>query len=436
MSDVASRQLPCSPDLELRILGCVVNSPDEHKALLVDLTPDDFFADAHRRVFSVAQKLYAADRMPDPVLVSEAFPGSDGAELRNLISGLSFHHGKDAEAWGLRLRQLAVARRVTQAGFAIAAQGLECQSDPDAFADAATKQLSVAMRHRAGVSKFRDMLDVTSSAMNAIRDRAEGKATTFVSTGFAVLDSLLGGWENGRLYVVAARPGMGKSALAMQSAADVASRGHPVCAYSLEMKPEEIVYRFCAAAANIDSRAIARGRLNPGALIVVQNTMNVLSKLPLTFADGVDASIDQIRRDGRLQKAKGMRLLVVDYLQLVRPSRNMERGDREMADVSRGLKQMSLELDIPVIALSQLNRESTKRQDGRPRLEDLRESGAIEQDADAVLLLHRDPKTKEVCEVICPKNRAGGVGSVAVKFTPQFTRFADMEPGVWANEEH
>lgn len=420
----AHSAFPSNPAIERRVVAGCVSHPHDYLHAFADLTPDDFYSQPLRQIFEKAVAFHRNGRQPDPVLVGSTFVDP---EMRNMVAGLEYP-GELKDEWVVQLRQLTVARRCVEAAMRIAAEGADCQTDPEAFAESASRKLATALNGRTGSAKMRDMREVVRSAWQAVIDREAGKVETFVPSGFASLDDQLGGWENGRLYVIAARPGVGKTALAMQCAAHAARKKHTTVVYSLEMKPEESVYRFAAAAARTDSRNIQRGHMTRPQNAAALACMTELAELPLLFPDCIDASIDQIRRDARLQKHKGgLRMLVVDYLQLVQPGRVVDRGDQNVRQVSRGLKQMALELNIPVIALSQLNRESVKRADARPRLEDLRESGAIEEDADAVLLMHRAQNAQTRCDVIVAKNRAGPTGVVTLEFVPQYTQFLDMK---------
>jgi replicative DNA helicase len=260
-----------------------------------------------------------------------------------------------------------------------------------------------------------------------------GSEVTGVSTGFRDLDRKLAGLHPTNLIVVAARPGMGKSSLALNMAQNVALAGNTVAIFSMEMSREEIVTRLLCSKGRIDSQRLRTGRLSEADFTKLSNAAGALYKQNIYVDDSPGMTVTEIRaKCRRLRRKPGLDLVVVDYLQLMNGS-GQENRQQEIAMISRSLKDLARELHVPIIALSQLNRGVESREDKRPRLGDLRESGAVEQDADVVMFIYRDEyyypekvESKGVAEVVIAKHRQGSVGKVDMTFLPEFTLFADM----------
>jgi len=260
-----------------------------------------------------------------------------------------------------------------------------------------------------------------------------GSEVTGIPTGYRDLDRKLAGLHRTNMIVIAARPGMGKTALALNIAQNVAVEDHAVAIFSLEMSREEIVGRMLCAAGRIDSQKLRTGKLSESDFTKLSNAASTLYKKPIFVDDSPGLTVTEIRaKCRRLRRRPGLDLVIVDYLQLMQGSGG-ENRQQEIAVISRSLKQLARELEVPVIAVSQLNRSLEQREDKRPRLGDLRESGAIEQDADVVVFIYRDEyyhpekvEAKGIAEVVISKHRQGAVGRVEMTFLPEFTLFADM----------
>jgi replicative DNA helicase len=260
-----------------------------------------------------------------------------------------------------------------------------------------------------------------------------GSEVTGIPTGYRDLDRKLAGLHDTNLIIIAARPSMGKSALALNIAQNVALQDKPVAIFSLEMSREEVVSRMLCSTGRIDLQRLNTGRLTESDFTKLSNAASQLYKKPIYVDDSPGLTVTEIRAKARrLRRRPGLGLVVVDYLQLMHGSGG-ENRQQEIALISRSLKNLARELEVPVIALSQLNRALEQREDKRPRLGDLRESGALEQDADVVMFIYRDEyyspdnmDTKGVAEVVIAKHRQGAVGKVQMTFLPEFTLFADM----------
>ena len=262
---------------------------------------------------------------------------------------------------------------------------------------------------------------------------------TGVPSGFKDLDSLTAGFQNGDLIILAARPSMGKTALALNIARYAAvEMGIPVAVFSLEMSEEQLAERLLSAEARVDASRLRSGFISRDYWIKLNNAAEILASAPIFIDDSTNVSAWDIRaRSRRLKKQECVGLVVIDYLQLIKSRQSAERRDLEISEISRSLKGMAKELKIPVIALSQLNRMLEKRGDKRPILSDLRESGALEQDADLVLFIYRDEiynqenlmPNASIAEITLAKQRNGPIGNLKLTFIKPYTRFENLAEG-------
>lgn len=428
-----SKPFPHDSLVERRVLEALVNLPTE-SAEALDLDAEGFYVPMHRRVFDACKSLQQQRRAADQVLVLATLGGD--AESRTFVASLGFPEITNLSTWCDTLRDLLTLRRVQAATLRVATAGFEHVSDAGAYLDHASKQLAEAFEGRAVGLASDSLADLAGQVLADYDAKKANAPTRIVSTGFVSLDGALTGLEPGRLYVVAGRPGMGKSALGVQVALNVAMQGHLSLVFNLEMKPKEVARRILSLVASVDGKAIKTGKATDGEVTKLVSTSGTLADFRVEFPRAVDITIEQLRRICRGRARDGLRIVVVDYLQLVKSSEKHDNREQQVAHVSRGLKALALELDIPVIAVAQLNREAEKRSSQRPNLSDLRESGAIEQDADVIVLLYRDEyynaKTIEpgVCDVIVAKNRDGGTGIVKMGFEQRYTRFNDSHAQV------
>ena len=284
-------------------------------------------------------------------------------------------------------------------------------------------------------SSIKDVLVSTFDELEKLFNQ-KGKISG-ITTGFSGIDRMTSGLHNSDLLILAARPAMGKSAFAINIATSVAKSGIPVAIFNLEMSKEQVVNRILASEAMVDSNKLRTGQLDDNDWMKLASTSGILSDTPIYIDDTPGISIMEIRTKCRkLKMEKDIGLVVIDYLQLITASgkKNSSR-EQEISEISRSLKILAKELNIPVIALSQLSRSAEKRQDDkRPMLSDLRESGAIEQDADIVMFIYREdyynPETpeKNVAEIIFAKHRGGSTGTVKLKWLGNYTKFLDIAP--------
>jgi replicative DNA helicase len=290
------------------------------------------------------------------------------------------------------------------------------------------------------VKGYSSIKDVLVSTFNELEKLYNQKGSlSGITTGFIGMDKMTSGLHNSDLLILAARPAMGKSAFAINIATNVAIKANvPVAIFNLEMSKEQVVNRILCSEAMVDSNKLRTGQLDDGDWMKLASTSGILSEAPIYIDDTPGISIMEIRAKCRkLKMEKNIGFVVIDYLQLITASNTRKNGSREqeISEISRSLKILAKELDVPVLALSQLSRSVEKRQDDkRPMLSDLRESGAIEQDADIVMFIHREdyynPETenKNVAEIIFAKHRGGSTGTVNLRWLGNYTKFLDLAP--------
>jgi len=425
---------PYSADTEKGVIGLLLVRPEAlDDALSVGLCAADFYVPKWGAAFAEICRLALNGDAIDALTVSQSLRArdlgspTDGDLIEATADRLmSLAH---VRAYATRVHQFAQLRRVLEAAAKIteAAYGADAKADVPAFLDQA-EQLVMAATQREAASRGALIRQVLDETLAELRARARGERRG-VLTGFGGLDRMTGGLRAGQLVILAARPSVGKSAFALDVALKVAQRGQPVLVVSLEMGRHELGERVLAHG-GVSSERIVSGRLDALAFEALEGYRDRIGAAPLVIDDDGAATLLAIRAKARRMAAQGgLALLVVDYLQLV-SAESKERRELAVASVSRGLKQLAGELGIPVIAVAQVNRAVEQRADKRPTLADLRESGSLEQDADVVLVLHReaayDPDADQgAAELILRKHRNGPTGTVPLYWMPQKMAFFD-----------
>lgn len=430
------RAVPQDLDAERSVLGSMMLDPRAVDEAAVRLAPHHFHDPRHREAFQAMLSLAAQSQPVDQVTVG-GLTKFEGARdyLANLTE--TTPTAVNVGFYASTVIEKAARRAIIQAAMEAADLAANSEEGAEAIADkaaAAMSQAAAAQNEEIAVS-VRDLLRTE----NARLERAhKGEIERGIETGFIDLDARLGGLCPANLIIVAGRPAMGKTALATLMASNAAERGAKVLFFSMEMGQAEVTQRLLSSVSRVDLNRIRYGQLQshdwPKAFSATQR----LYSLPFAISTKADLTIMQLRSLTRRWRAQngGLDLVVVDYLQLM--SGNSRNGrEREVAEISRGLKALAMELKIPIVALAQLSRACESRDNKRPRLSDLRESGGIEQDADAVLFVYRDdyydPKSPDqgVAEIIIGKNRNGlsGADPVRLKWTPECTRFDNLSGG-------
>ncbi|MDK1019461.1 MAG: replicative DNA helicase [Actinomycetota bacterium] len=429
---------PHSVDAEESVLGAVLLSGDAANVALEKLHAADFYRPSHQQIFEVVQQLFDANEPIDAVTVSEGLRRDGSLDRMGGIETLtklidSVPSTSNVEYYASIVEEHSLRRQLMKVGGDIGViAGMTNQPIAEVVDRAEQAVFAVADR-RVG-----DGLQVIDDLLGPAIEKAEelqrnGSAVTGISTGFRDLDHKLAGLHPTNLIIIASRPGMGKTALALNIAQNVALAGNTVAIFSLEMSREEVVTRMLCANGRIDSQRLRTGRLSEADFTKLSNAAGALYKQNIFVDDSPGLTVTEIRaKSRRLRRRPGLDLIIVDYLQLMNGS-GEENRQQEIASISRSLKNLARELHVPIIALSQLNRGVEAREDKRPRLGDLRESGAVEQDADVVMFIYRDEyyypervESKGIAEIVIAKHRQGSVGKVDMTFLPEFTLFADM----------
>ena len=429
---------PHSAEAEESVLGAILMSAEAANVALEKLHTEDFYRPAHQNIFEAISDLFNATQPIDAVTVSEALRRSGALDR---VGGVGFLTGlidavpttSNIEYYVGIVEEHALRRRLLRVGGDIGTYATTMDETIADVLDHSEQAVFAVSERRVG-----DGLAPIDPLLGPAIERAEelnrqGLDVTGTPTGFRDLDRMLSGLHPTNLIVVAARPGMGKTALVLNIAQNVAVNDIPVAIFSLEMSREEIVTRMLCAQGRIDSQRLRSGRLAESDFTKLSNAASVLYKKPIFVDDSPGLTVTEIRAKARrMRRRPGLGLVIVDYLQLMQGSGG-ENRQQEIAIISRSLKNLARELEVPVIAVSQLNRSLESREDKRPRLGDLRESGAIEQDADVVMFIYRHEyyhpeaqETKGIAELNVNKHRQGAVGRIEMTFLPEFTLFADM----------
>jgi replicative DNA helicase len=401
----------------------------------------DFYKPAHAHIYNAVMALYSQGEPVDPVTIAEELRRADLLEAlggrQKLVSiqantPASSNAGHYAEI----VSELALLRRLITVAGEIAESAYSQPDDVTDTVDRAEARIFAIAEKRVAESMVR-VFDSVSETIEQLSNMYEGPegVVTGSPTGYTDLDELLLGFQKSTLLIVAARPGMGKTSFALGAAANVAIvTKRPVIFFSMEMGTVELTKRLLASEARVEARKLQTGRLNDADWTRLNTAMSHLGESPLYIDDNPHCTVMEMRAKARRIKARhgDLGLIVVDYLQLMSTPGRPESRQVEVADLSRGLKILARELDCPVVALAQLNRQLEYRQDKRPMLADLRESGSIEQDADVVMFIYRDESyntdtdQRGTAEIIVAKHRNGPTGNVRLAFLDHFTKFANM----------
>ncbi|HSC45875.1 MAG TPA: replicative DNA helicase [Candidatus Acidoferrum sp.] len=440
------RPLPQNLDAERSILGAILLDNHALNAAIENLKPEDFFLEQHRRVFNQMIALGESQQAIDLVTLTESLhrvgelESSGGAPyLASLADGMP--RVSNIEHYARIVREKALLRNLIHATHNIQQRALEGEDGADTILDNAESSIFALAEDRvkAGLIPIKDIVRDNFERLEKIF--REGKSITGVSTGYTELDKLLSGLQNSELLILAARPSQGKTALALNLAENIAIRaGSPVAFFSLEMSKESLLQRLVASVAQIDAHKFRTGHLSREDWRKMTEALGQISSAPLWIDDAGSTSVLEIgAKARRLKRDKGLSLLVVDYLQLITGRGRFNNRQEEVSSISRGLKGLAKELQIPVLVLSQLTR-APEREERGPQLSDLRESGAIEQDADVVMFIYRPhwakmdaaPEERDQAEIQVAKQRNGPTDKVRFVFRSRLTRFEEAAPDAFS----
>jgi replicative DNA helicase len=441
LKPAGGRVPPHDLDAEESLLGAMLLSRDAIAAALECCTSDDFYKPAHGHIFSAVTSLYARGEPADPVTVADELRRSgllDAVGDPSILISLQVNTPSTANAshYAKIVEEHALLRGLVSVAGEIAELGYSVPEDVSEVIDRAeTMVFEVAQRRVVdSMSSLRDLLAQSLDHLESLYER--GDTITGVPTGYTDLDERLAGLQKANLVVIGARPSMGKTAMALGVVAHAAVHARvPVLLFSLEMSHLELTQRLLCSEARVDATRMRNGRLLEADWPKISDAIGRLGDAPIYIDDNPNVTVMDIRAKARRLKAReGLGLVVVDYLQLMTGHQRSRAENRqvEVSEISRGLKVLARELDIPVIALSQLSRNLEMRQDKRPVLSDLRESGSIEQDADVVMFIYRDeiynPDSADrgKAEIIIAKHRNGPTGVTQLAFMDHHTRFANM----------
>ena len=432
---------PNNADAERSVLGCMMQDREALSLAFEMLTADDFYQPAHREIFDAMHALNAQGMPIDLVTVDDELTrrgtlegvGGSGylVELSQCVASTV-----NARAYLQIVDEKATLRRMIKATGDISAS-CYAQTDPitDILGTAEKSIFDIIMRRHEG-STLRHIGDVLPDTYIRIEKLVELKGSIDgVPMGFVDLDNLLTGLHGGELVIVGARPSMGKSAFGLNIAGYAGMHaGRSVAYFSLEMPNDQLAMRLLCSDARVDMQSVRHGTIRDEDWLSLASTLGPLAASNIYMDDTSGITPSQLRsRCRRLKMERGLDLVIVDYLQLMSADGHVENRQNEVSEISRNLKSIAKELNVPLVALAQLSRAGAQRSDKRPILSDLRDSGAIEQDADVIMFLHReeyyDPNTedKNIAEVIVAKQRNGPLGTVKLAWLGQYTRFASLQ---------
>ncbi len=436
------RQPPFSPEAEVSVLGGMLIDGDAVSQVIEFVDDSMFYREGHRRLFRAMARLYERGTVLDIVTVSEELKKSgdlDGAGGLEYLASLlnAVPTAANIEYHGRIVRDLAVLRRLIDAAHAI----VRDVHDPgdrevqDILDQAEQRVFRVSeSRGREGFVWIKEILWPAFEEIEKLQE--SGGKLAGLPSGFPDLDRMTNGLHPGDLTIVAGRPSMGKTSLVMNMAQNVGiDQKAPVAVFSLEMSKEQLVQRFLCSEARVDAQRVRRGRLEPAEFERLAKAASLLNGAPIWIDDSATANVLEMKAKARRLRADSdLRLIIVDYIQLMSGSTRTDSRVQEVSQISRGLKALARELEVPVVALSQLSRANEQRTDKRPQLSDLRDSGSIEQDADLVMFLYRpeyysgpvdkDGRSLEgKAELIVSKQRNGPTGKVELFFHKAYTRF-------------
>ncbi|MGD6842657.1 replicative DNA helicase [Bacillus infantis] len=442
MSDLfADRLPPQNIEAEQAVLGAIFLEPASLTLASEMLIPEDFYRAAHQKIYNVMLKLNDEGKAVDLVTVTEELAAAKLLEDTGGVSYLSELAGSvptaaNIEYYARIVEEKSLLRRLIRTATGIAQDGYSREDEVEVLLGEAEKNiLEVAQRKNAGAfHNIKDVLVRTYDNIEVMHNR-KGDITG-IPTGFAELDKMTAGFQRNDLIIVGARPSVGKTAFALNIAQNVATKTNEnIAIFSLEMGAEQLVMRMLCAEGNIDAQRLRTGSLTDDDWGKLTMAMGSLSNAGIFIDDTPGVRITEIRsKCRRLKQEHGLGMILIDYLQLILGSgRSGENRQQEVSEISRSLKALARELQVPVIALSQLSRGVEQRQDKRPMMSDIRESGSIEQDADIVAFLYRDDyydkesEDKNIIEIIIAKQRNGPVGTVQLAFVKEYNKFVNLE---------
>jgi len=435
------RDVPHSIEAERSVLGAILVENSAINRAQEILKEEDFYRDQHRKIFKVMNVLSDRTTAIDPVTVKEELSRAGvldavggPAYIASLVDGVP--HSANVEYYARIVKEKAVLRSLIEAGGRIVSTAYEASQDPDDILDQSERLIFKIAQDRLREG-FVPMKAIADQSLQTIERLAQHRdLVTGLPTGYKLLDEYTSGLQAADLIVLAARPGMGKTSFALNIAQNVGmTEGRKVGLFSLEMTRQQLFLRMLTGLARVDSHLLRTGRLNKERWSELIRAFGRLAAASIFIDDTAGLSVLEMRaKSRRLKLEQGIDLIVIDYMQLIRSRGRFENRNQEMSEISRSLKELAKELNVPLIAISQLSRAPEQRgESGRPQLSDLRESGAIEQDTDVVLLLYREEiykpteENRGIATLIIAKQRNGPTGDFNMAFLREYTRFEELE---------
>jgi replicative DNA helicase len=448
-TDFSSHKLPPQHiEAEQSVLGGILIENEAINRATEILDADDFYREAHRKIFNALINLSERDEPADLITLSNELRKIDeldsigGASyLASLID--SVPTAANIQYYARIIKEKAILRKLIQTSTEIITQSYEDRGDVESFLDEAERSIFEISEKRVRPS-FYPIREIVKESFATIEKLFKKKeAVTGVPSGFKELDRMTAGFQPSDLIIIAGRPSMGKTAFCLDVAEYAAIDNKiPVAIFSLEMSKEQLVIRMLCSQAHVEGTRLRTGYLNESDWPKLTIAAGSLSESPIYIDDTAALSVLEMRAKARRLKADhGLGMVIVDYLQLMKGRARVESRQQEISEISRSLKALAKELNIPVIAVSQLSRKTEERTGNRPQLSDLRESGAIEQDADLILFIYRDEvynrdpdnPNRGTAEVIIGKQRNGPIGKIDLAFLDKFTTFKDLYKGETQN---
>jgi replicative DNA helicase len=426
---------PHDLEAEQSVLGAMLVNPNAITAVAETLSGDDFYRDTHRLIYKAVLTLYDKGQEVDVVTLSAQLEREGVLER---AGGREFVHtlaefvpaAANAAHYATIVREQSVLRALIRVGNEIAELGYQHPGDTPTLLDKCEQKVFAIQQSRR-MAEFQHIRDVLIRNFEHLDLMQRDQGVSGIATGFKGIDELTGGFQRANLIVLAARPGVGKTSLALNIAQNVAVEGKaPVAIFSLEMSAQELGERLMCSSARVSSHKLRTGGLAPDDYSKLVQAAGELEKADIYIDDSPGLNMFELRAKARRLKTKSpLALLIVDYLQLMAGDGRADNRQQEVSNISRSMKQLARELDVPVIAVSQLNRAPEARADREPQLADLRESGAIEQDADMVMFIYEDPsdpQQKGTVKLKIAKNRNGPTDTIRLGFVRDYTKFRTL----------
>ncbi len=423
-------------EAEQSVLGAILINPRAVLDAVSILHPSDFYLPQNAAIFEAVYELFSAGDVVDSVTISERLRQSGHYDPDTTPQYLLYlaeftPSSANTQRYARIVYEKAMLRALISASEQIAQNCMAEAGEFSLLMDQA-EQLIYDLSHGRRINEMRPIAEVVDEAYTRISELFNGnRELGGIPSGFSELDAKIGGLSRSDLILIAARPGIGKTSLALNIASHVALKEKKgVAIFSLEMSGEQLVSRMISSLALVDSSRLRTGDIRPDEWTRLAEAVSILGDSPMKIDDNAGVTVQEIK--AKLRREKDIGLVIIDYLQLMRSGSRSENRVQEVAEISRSLKIMARELDIPVVALSQLNRASESRKDKKPMLSDLRESGSIEQDADIVIFLYRDEdnpdlEARNIVNCSVAKNRHGATGTIDFLWSGQYTRFTSLE---------